>query len=428
VQLKRPKRIIGSLAAATGALLGITPSAASPATDELKRWSFDAAVLYYDEGDRVRDISANVLVKRLFRRGGQLVGRVSVDSLTGASASGATPAGLPQTFTTPSGNGSYVTPAGQTPLDDTFLDTRGALDVSWVQPVGGRSSLELGVSLSYEYDYFSSGINGRYSHEFNERNTTLNVGLAFAHDTVDPVGGTPVPFAAMLPPGDMSNKEGSDSKNVADLVIGVSQVFSERTIGQLNYSFSRSDGYLTDPYKLLSVVDPVTGTPSPGPAGLDLYRFESRPDQRTKHSLFAQVRHQFRRDILDGSYRFMTDEWGIRSQTLELRYRWRRPSFYVEPHARLYTQSVADFYRTVLFDGDPIPDHASADYRLGDLNGYTLGLKYGHPFGEGHEWGVRVELYRQSGRAPPEFNVGALQSFDLFPTVNAVIVQGGFGF
>jgi hypothetical protein len=78
----------------------------------LKRWSFDAAVLYYDEGDRVRDISANVLVKRLFRRGGQLVGRVSVDSLTGASASGAAPASLPQTFTTPSGEGSYVTPAG----------------------------------------------------------------------------------------------------------------------------------------------------------------------------------------------------------------------------------------------------------------------------------------------------------------------------
>jgi hypothetical protein len=427
VQLKRPKRIITSLAAATGALLG-TVRSATLAQDESKRWSFDAAVLYYDEGDRVRDISANVLVKRLFRRGGQLVGRVTVDSLTGASASGATPAGLPQTFTTPSGNGSYVTPAGETPLDDTFLDTRAALDVSWVQPVGERSNLEFGVSLSNEYDYFSSGINSRYSHEFNERNTTLNVGLAFAHDAVDPVGGTPIAFGAMLPPGDMSNKDGSDSKNVADFVIGVSQVLGERTIGQLNYSFSRSDGYLTDPYKLLSVVDPATGASSPGPAGLDLYRFESRPDERTKHSLFVQVRHQFRRDILDGSYRFMTDDWGIRSHTLDLRYRWRRSSFYVEPHARLYTQSAADFYRTVLFNGDPIPDHASADYRLGELNGTTLGLKYGHPFGEGKEWGARVELYRQSGRAPPEFNVSALRSFDLFPTVNAVIVQGDFGF
>jgi hypothetical protein len=185
---------------------------------------------------------------------------------------------------------------------------------------------------------------------------------------------------------------------------------------------------LTDPYKLLSVVDPVTGDPSPGPAGLDLYRFESRPDQRTKQSVFAQVRHQFRRDILDASYRFMTDDWGIRSHTLDLRYRFRRPSYYVEPHVRLYTQSAADFYNTVLFSGDPIPDHASADYRLGELNGVTLGLKYGHPFGDGKEWGVRAELYRQFGRAPPQFEVGALGSFDLFPTVNALIVQGSVGF
>lgn len=427
MQLIRPRRIIASLAAATGALLASAPSRAQ-AQDEAKAWSFDAAVLYYDEGDRVSDISASVLVKRLFRRGGQLVSRLTVDSLTGASASGATPAGVPQTFTTPSGGGSYLTPAGQTPLDDTFLDTRAELDVNWVQPVGARSSLDFGVSVSNEYDYFSTGINGRYSHDFNERNTTLNVGLALAHDSVEPVGGAPIAFAAMLPPGNSSNKGGDDTKDVADFVIGVSQVFGERTLGQFNYSLSRSQGYLTDPYKLLSVVDPVTGAPSPGPPGLGLYLFESRPDQRTKHSLFAQIRHQFRRDILDGSYRFMTDDWGIRSHTLDLRYRWRRRSFYVEPHARLYTQSAADFYRTVLFDGNPTPSHASADYRLGDLNGLTLGLKYGHPFGGHMEWGVRVELYRQSGRAPPEFNVGALQSFDLFPTLNAVIVQGTFAF
>jgi hypothetical protein len=427
VQLKRPKRIITSLAAATGALLG-SVSTETMAQEDTRRWSLDAAVLYYGEVDRVSDFSANVLGKYLFHQGGQLIGRFTVDALTGASASGATPAGLPQTFTTPSGDGSYVTPAGETPLDSSFLDTRIGLDVNWVQPVGVHSTLDFGVAVSTEYDYFSTGINGRYSHAFNEKNTTLNIGLAYARDSVDPVGGAPIAFAPMLPPGGVGNKAGDGSKNVADLVVGVSQVFGERTIGQFNYSFSRSDGYLTDPYKLLSVVDPVTGIPTPGPGGLDLYLFENRPDQRTKHSVFAQVRHQFRRDILDGSYRFMTDDWGIRSHTVDLRYRFRRASYYIEPHLRLYTQSAADFYRTVLFDGDPTPKDASADYRLGQLDGLTLGLKYGHPFGEGREWGLRVELFRQSGRAPPQYNVGALQSFDLYPTVNALIVQGGVDF
>ena len=133
--------------------------------------------------------------------------------------------------------------------------------------MGARTS-SFGVSLSNEYDYFSGGINGRYSIEFNERNTTLDVGLAFAHgywSTRWEVRRSR--FSPMLPPGTLSNKDGSDSKNVADFVIGVSQIFGERTIGQLNYSFSRSDGCLTDPYKLLSVVDPGTGDPSPGPPG-----------------------------------------------------------------------------------------------------------------------------------------------------------------
>ena len=67
---------------------------------------------------------------------------------------------------------------------------------------------------------------------------------------------------------------------------------TERTIGQLNYSFSTSSGYLTDPYKLLSVVDPVSGEPVPGSGELALYRFESRPDERTKHSIYGQAPHK----------------------------------------------------------------------------------------------------------------------------------------
>lgn len=422
-------RVLPALAAATGALLASAPVPAADALQVSRRWAFDSAVLYYDEGDRVKDSSANVLARRLFSRGQELVFKLAVDSLTGASASGAVPAATPQTFTTPSGNATYRTAAGETPLDDTFLDTRVALAANWMQPLGSRSSIDVGLSLSNEYDYFHSGLNARISRDFNERNTTLDAGLAFARDTVDPVGGAPVPFAAMLPPGDRSNKRSSDSKTVADLVLGVTQVLGRRSIGQLNYSFSRSAGYLTDPYKLLSMVDPTAGTPMPGPGGLDLYLFESRPDSRTKHSLFVEWRRQLRReDVIDASYRFMTDDWGIDSHTLEMRYRWRFQSFYLEPHVRFYRQGAANFYRTALFDGNPLPEHASADYRLGELDGRTVGLKLGRPMGGDREWNVRIELYEQSGRAPPGAGVGALRAFDLYPTVTAMIVQAGYRF
>ena len=56
----------------------------------------------------------------------------------------------------------------------------------------------------------------------------------------------------------------------------------------------------------------------------------------------------------------------------------------------------------------------------------TLGLKYGRPLGGGKEWNLRVEYYNQSGTSPP--GAGSLQQFDLFPDVDAIIVQTGYRF
>ena len=423
---RRKARKIGtSLAVATCSLLGASPGP-SMAQEQPRKWEIDTAVQYYDESERVSDVSANVLVRRLFRKG-RLIMRLAVDTLTGASASGATPAGTPQTFTTPSANSSYTTGAAETPLDPSFLDTRVALSGTWEQEAGRLSRLVAGMSFSTEYDYFHAGVNGQWSRDFNQRNTTMSLGLAFSSDTIDPVGGTPVPLAPMLPVGDLSNKAGNDSKTVVDFLFGVTQVLTPRTVAQFNYSLSDASGYLTDPYKLISVVDSVTGDPEPGPGGLNLYRFENRPDSRTKHSLFGQIRHHLDRDIVDVSYRFMTDDWGIDSHTIDIRYRWKLSGFYLQPHLRYYTQSASDFYVTALLNTDPVPTDASADYRLGELDSYTVGLKFGRPLDDGAEWSLRLEYYNQSGTSPPGA-VGSLSNFDLFPTVDALIAQVGYRF
>ena len=49
---------------------------------------------------------------------------------------------------------------------------------------------------------------------------------------------------------------------VYDALIGVTQVLSRRSLLEVAYSYSQVDGYQNDPYKTLSVVDPVTGVPS----------------------------------------------------------------------------------------------------------------------------------------------------------------------
>jgi hypothetical protein len=159
-----------------------------------------------------------------------------------------------------------------------------------------------------------------------------------------------------------------------------------------------------------------------------LYLYEKRPDSRAKQSLFAEWRHAFDRDSLALNVRYMTDDWGVDSQTVETRYRWNiSERSFLEPHLRYYSQSAADFYRTVLFDGDPLPEFASADYRLADMDAYTIGAKYGRVTDRG-EWSVRLEYYRQEGTPSPGSSVGDLANFELILPTSAVIAQFGYRF
>jgi hypothetical protein len=431
----RDNRIGPAVAAATCALLGSTASRDALA-DEAARWDFDTALLYYGEdGDRVRDLSASVMTRRDFEDDRYLSLDLTVDSLTGASPSGAIASGGPQTFTRPSGDAVYQTPAGEIPLDDSFLDTRFALDAGWTQPFARLYTFAAGVGFSTEYDYTHLGANLGVTRDFNRRNTTLAAAVAWAQEDIDPVGGAPLPLAPMLDVGDDSSKAGTDSKDVLDVLLGLTQVLGPSTVLRVNYSFSDSSGYLTDPYKILSVVDPVTGeplarTPAPGESGPSgVYLYESRPDSRAKQSLYAEVKHDFAGRVLGASYRYATDDWGIDSHTLDARLRLPLgESDYLEPHLRYYTQTAADFYRFSLIDGEPLPEFATADPRLAELDGVTVGLKYGHRTASGNEWNARLELYQQSGHVPADQSVGAQAQRPQFPDLDALIVQVGYRF
>ncbi|HUQ53228.1 MAG TPA: DUF3570 domain-containing protein [Gammaproteobacteria bacterium] len=435
MQLKgrRALRDIGTrLAAATCALLGPAALPGKVSAQELMPWDIDTSLLIYSESDsRVRDTSLNLRARKELREEKFLNLTFALDSLTGASPSGAVPASTVQTFTNPSGNARYTVQPREQALDTSFLDTRTAITASWEMPVTRLALLSVGASLSDEYDYTHTGIDARLARDFNNRNTTLSFGLALANDTIDPVGGSPVPLAPMLGLGNQANKRGDQSKDVTDFLLGVSQVLNRHTIIQVNYSLSQSDGYLTDPYKILSVVDPVTGNPVAGPAGsgLNRYLFESRPDTRDKQSVYALLKRDFDGDVLEASYRYMTDDWGVDSHTLELRYRFGfGESKYLQPHVRFYQQTAADFYRTVLFSNAALPQFATADHRVGEFDGLTVGLKYGQATPHGGEWSARIEYYTQTGDPSPGSAVGALAGFDLYPDLNALIAQFSYNF
>lgn len=427
----RPKLTVLSsgLAAATCSLLG---QGAAQAVE------VESAVLTYVEPGRVSVLEAVVQAAKELRNGHRLGFRFVYDALTGASANGATPASHIQTFTRPSGQGTYSVGASKTPLDTTFRDSRYALSGNWKLPLGRLSTGTIGGNFSTEHDYLSVGFSANVTRDFFMRNTTLAAGVSASADRVDPEGGTPTPLSPMIAPteeeeddlrrGDEDEDSGpggpAQNKTVLETLIGISQIVDRHTVAQLNFSVSSLTGYQTDPYKLVSVVaDEQSGMP-----GDPLeYVYEKRPEQRTKRSLYGELRRRIGPDMADASYRYFWDDWGIRSHTWELRYdRQLSDRWNLTPHVRFYRQTAADFYHRFLLEGTSLPDFASADYRLGTMTTTTLGLDFSHAMGNGHQWRVGADYYLQQGDSSPPDAFGVLRDLDLFPSVDALVFRVGY--
>ena len=438
INKKTPVNIKASLTIATSALLGTVSVAGhtqeSQKVVEESSWDFDTAFLYYSESDRVSAAEAIINAKKTFENDQVLNLKLTIDSLTGASANGATAQPNVQTFTRPSGKGSYQTQANATPLDDTFKDTRVQLNAQWTQPLAQNYTGSAGVHISKEYDYLSLGLNGNLAYDFNNKNSTFSVGLSYFQDTFEPEGGIPVAFASMplaygseeIDSGskeafDATRRTDSDDKTTADIMLGFTQVINRRMLMQFNYSYSKVDGYLSDPFKVLSLVDD-NGIAQD-------YRYENRPDSRVKQSLFAQTKYHFEQNVVDVSYRYMWDDWKLDSHTIDSKLRIPLSNTsYIEPHIRFYQQTAANFYQPFLSQSQEIPEFASADYRIGEMSAYTVGLKYGVKLSDGNDLSFRLEYYRQDPKDAGHQAPGALKNVDLYESVDAIIAQVSYSF
>lgn len=412
-----------TLAAATCAL--VAPAMAelsAPEDSEFDSWDVDLGLLIYAESDnQVQAYEGALSITKQIDDERSLNVKGVIDVLTGASPNGAVAQNRVQTFTRPSGNGSYTTAAGETPLDDTFKDTRVALSTQYQHQLSRLWRYSGGANVSKEYDYLALSVNSALARDFNNRNTTASVGLAYAYDTIEPEGGIPNPGVSVDAPN--NRLEDSETKQTVDLLLGLTQVINRQTLMQLNYSISDVSGYQTDPFKILSVVD------SDGWA--NDYVYESRPEQRIKQSLFWRTKYNLQPSgqVVDMSYRYFWDDWGLASHTIDSK--WRVPlknNHFIEPHMRYYYQQAADFYQVYLDEGETIPEYMTADYRLGELQTYTFGLKYGFPIA-GNEFSVRLEYYltQVSGDDSLAKGVG-MSGVDLYPDKSAIMLQSFYRF
>jgi hypothetical protein len=411
---KAPESIRGALALATCGLLA--PGSSQAAGTWLDDWEVDSAVLYYAEEDRVKVVEPTVSAKKDLGNDRHLTLRGVFDSMTGASPNGATATDRVQTFTSPSGNKIYSVDANDMPIVE-FRDVRAALGVDWETPVGTAGRRILGLTGSIESDYLSVGGSITRLWDMHSRRTTLLAGLGAEFDSVTPDGGAPTALQRLSAvSGGESNSRDSEKKRVLDAIVGVTRVLSPRSLLQLNYTLSLRDGYLNDPYKLVSLIDA-------GGATMD-YLYEGRPDNRLANVIYLKWVYHLPVDVLRLSYRYFADDWDVRAHTVDVNYRFELGrGFFISPHGRWYTQTAADFYRHSLPESQPIPQHVSADYRLAGMDGATVGLKLGQAQDEDSEWSLLVERMTQTGDSHPADAIGIQNNLDLYPDLEAVIIQ-----
>lgn len=340
-------------------------------------WVADTSYLSYTESDD--RVSVNKTLANLTRslNDGSLSINIIHDTMSGASPTGAIRGNdASVTFTGASGGSGFSTSSGGDYSLSQFEDTRFQLGADREQEINRRYTLSYGGVISSEDDYESMGTSVGVKRESVDKLYSVNTGFAFTTDTIYRSNSNDTPVA--LNNVNSTQSLGKGKRNTYDALLGYTRIINRHTVAQVNTTFGLSDGYHSDPYKIISAADDSDRI-------TDNFH-DSRPVTRQRNTLFGKMVHQLRntKNSMHVSYRYYQDSWGIVSHTMDLRYhRALTDRQYLEPHLRLYRQSAANFYYRKLNVDDeldpimPADGFASADYRLDQMTSYTVGIKYG---------------------------------------------------
>lgn len=386
----RPGRVVMAALALPGVLPGAALGQGAP-TDGLVQFK----LLRYEDSqpglNRITVNSPSLFIRAPIDSRWAAEGSLVVDSLSGA---------------TPRWHSSVSSAS-------VMRDRRTAGDVK-VTHYRDRSAWSAGLAHSSEDDFRSTAISADASLSSDDNNRTWTLGLAWTRDFIDATDGGW--------PGDVRGRD----RKTAQLLLGVTQVWSRQDVVQLNASVSVGRGDYSDPYKA----------------------FDARPDRRDQFALLGRWNHAFDGSGLAAgatwrsSWRYYRDSFGIGAHTLQAE--WVQPvwgsisstgtgsALALTPLLRYHTQNAARFYRDALPDPTllPLPPGYdplnpgpfglnSYDHRLSAFGAVTLGLKA--------EWrlddwtfDLKGELYRQRS----EWRLGGEGSPGLAP-LTARIVQVG---
>ncbi len=228
-----------------------------------------------------------------------------------------------------------------------------------------NAGLSVGGGISVEDDYESrfGNIGGRF--DFNQKQTVLNVDLSYTNsDTNAVLDHDDYTLKTLMPENQYTNpKQDELSRGIIHGTrqdwathLGLSQVLNKDIIISADFNYTRSTGYLSNPYKGVAIAfadfnyDPnQLITPLPDgvfPARINFFT-EQRPEVRNQYGLGGHyVQYINPLDAaLHFNYNFSDDDWGIQSHAFDadlvqpLGNGWS-----ITPRIRYYSQDAASFY------------------------------------------------------------------------------------
>ena len=213
------------------------------------------------------------------------------------------------------------------------------------------------VSRSDEDDYEATALAFDASWNTDDNARTWSTSFSSSRDKLNPTQGV---IPVFITEEDLDTQSG---------YFGVSQILSRTAIARIGLSYTLSEGYLSDPYKLR----------------------DQRPDTHERLSLSAG----YRRFLIDADaslqvdYRYYADSWGTDSHTVELAWAQNLRGSLLTPYLRYYTQREADFFSVI---ADTETPHYADDYRLSSYGAVTLGARWAVALGE--SWTLELEAER----------------------------------
>lgn len=308
-----------------------------------------------------------------------------------------------------SASSSNINPFDGTQPDPFIASTGASSGDVWTNVKGiyshssnDRNTIWTGdLSVATEYDYFSIGAGGSYTHLWNEKNTEVTLKANVFFDTwkllypyelrpfVNGGSGINDPlFSSLNTTYTPSNFIDLDSKNRNSYNFGFSftQILSKSVQTNLAIDLVQQQGQLSTPFQRVYFVDRPDVFIQNFHLADDIERL---PDTRFKIAIGGRL-HWYLNEflVLRTFYRFYTDDWGINSHTASVELPIKISSkFSVIPSYRYYNQSSADYF-------SPYNTHLStnefytSDYDLSKFNSnqYGLGIRYTDIFTKFHLW------------------------------------------